>query len=177
MRFSRKLLLRFGLIVFVAGASVLMAALASTTVPVTTQVNTPLNAHEEYGAIYYLNVRDYEIRISVPWNFSGSFLVYNYDGIMGFCGGDVDKFQMEFAVQGPSIVDFKPLYRGFYMLMIKSNYDGSVNLGLGIVGKPGVEPDTLRDGGIILSAGLAVSAALALIGFRGKWLQRFERFR
>jgi hypothetical protein len=63
------------------------------------------------------------------------------------------------------------------MLMIRSNYDGSVNLGLGIVGKPGVEPDTLRDGGIILSAGLAVSAALALIGFRGKWLQRFERFR
>jgi len=146
----------------IAGMAVLFATWQSTTFPVTTHLSTSLRAHEDYSSIRYLSVRDYEIRISVPPNFEGELLIYDYEGMKRLLVQEVDEPKMNIVVNGPSIVDFRPVRRGYYLLLLRNLMNDSVDLGISFVGKPGIEPDTLQDAVLTASLGLVLSIVFAI---------------
>lgn len=123
-------------------------------------------AHEDYSSVKYLCVRDYEIRIAVPPNFNGVLLIYDYDGMKSLLVHGVDEPKINIAINGPSIVDFTPVRRGYYLLLLRSLMDDMIDLGISFVGKSGLEPDTLQDALIIASSGLTLSIGFAIADHR-----------
>ena len=170
MRRPFKLLLRASFLMLIAGLVMFGATLLGTPPGVTGHESTTLAAHEEYGSIQYLSVRPYEIRIIVPSKFEGALLIYDYEGMKQLLVYGVDSPQENFVIKGPSIVDFTPGYRGYYLFLYRSLIDEMVNLEIGLVGKSVIEPDTLRDAGVIASLGLSLSVIFAILD--RKWSKR-----
>lgn len=178
MKIPFKLLLRLGILVLAVGTAILGAVLVSTGYPVTVSLSTPLNANGEAGDIKYLNVRDYEVRILVPMNFTGSLSVYDYGGMQRLLDLNQDEPQMYFPLTGPSIVDFRPPHRGFYLVLLRSDYNDSIELQLSFVGFTGIEPDSLNDSALIIACGAVLSVVSGIGGKLVDWrAHRLERLR
>ncbi|MCJ7770746.1 hypothetical protein MUP37_04115 [Candidatus Bathyarchaeota archaeon] len=177
MNIPVKLLLRIGILLMAAGSAILGAVLVSTRFPYSESGSSQLAAYGENGNMRYLDVRDYEERILVPMNFTGSFSIYDYEGMRKLWNG-LNEPQMVFPVDGPTIVDFKPSYRGFYLLLLRSEYGEMVNLEQSFVAKSGVEPYSLRDSAFVVVSGLAFSLVVGVAWKLTEWrAYRLERLR
>lgn len=178
MKVPFKLLLRLGILVMAVGTAILGAVLVTTAFPVTVSLQTQLNAFGEEGDIRYLNVRDYELRILVPMNFTGSLSIYDYGGMQRLWDLNQDVPQMFFALTGPSIEDFRPSHRGFYLILLRSDYNDSVNLQTSFVGFSGMEPDSFNDSVLIIFCGVALSVVAGVGGWLAdRRVHRLERLR
>jgi hypothetical protein len=177
MNIPFKLLLRIGILLMAAGSAILGAVLMSTRFPYSESGSSQLAAYGKDGNIRYLNVRNYEERILVPMDFTGSFSIYDYEGMRKLWNG-LNEPQMVFAVDGPTVMDFIPSYRGFYLLILRSEYSEMVNLEQSFVAKSGVEPDSLRDGALVVVSGLVFSLIVGVAGkITQQRAQRSERLR
>lgn len=156
-----KFLLRVGFCIIIVGVTILFANVTVSQRGYTSPGNFRTSPNGTDVRLVTLRNRPYEIRISVPKAFRGTFYLLNYEGIRELIEGTKTPI-LEETIKGSTLIDYTPTRRGAYLILIESHVSTQTEGSIGLVEKEALSQDMMLDSTIIIIFGFTLTMIAVL---------------
>ena len=156
-----KFLLRVGFCIMIVGVTILFANVTVSQRGYTLTGNFRTSPNGTDVRLVTLRNRPYEIRISAPKAFRGTFYLLNYEGIRELTEGTKTPI-LEETVKGSTLIDYTPNRRGAYLILIESHVSTQTEGSIGLVEKEALSQDMMLDSTIIIIVGFTLTMIAVL---------------
>ena len=151
-----RFLLRMGFCIIIVGVTILFATVTVSQRGSTSTTNFRTSPNGTDVLLVTLRNRPYEIRISAPKAFRGTFYLFNYGGIRKLAEGTKTSI-LEETIKGSTLIDYTPNRRGAYLILVESHVSTQTEGSIGLVEKEALSQDMIWDSTIIIIIGFTAT--------------------